>query len=148
MTRRISKERKTAYYVGSVVQMLGLMVFFSCFVLVVMGIAAGAKRAETFGIAAAICGVIGFGLIFLGSIIQTVGARGLAGSGVVLNPKRARKELEPYSRQAGGMVKDALDEAGISLGGKPEKIIMIKCRACGKLNEEDSKFCQECGKPM
>jgi hypothetical protein len=148
MTRRISKGRKNAYYVGSVVQIIGVVIFFSCFVLGVVGIAAGARRAETFGIAAAFCGVIGFGLILLGSIIQTVGARGLAGSGVVLNPEKARDELEPYSRQAGGMVKDALDEAGISLGGKPEKIIMIKCRACGRLNEEDSKFCQECGKPM
>ncbi|MBN2211735.1 MAG: zinc-ribbon domain-containing protein [Sedimentisphaerales bacterium] len=33
-------------------------------------------------------------------------------------------------------------------GGEPEKVIMIKCRSCGKLNEEDSKFCQECGKPL
>ena len=40
----------------------------------------------------------------------------------------------------------ALDEADISLGGKAqEKIVMIKCSTCGKLNEEDSRFCQECG---
>ena len=42
-----------------------------------------------------------------------------------------------------------LDEADINLGkGSPEKVIMIKCRNCEKLNEEDSKFCQECGKPL
>ena len=85
-------------------------------------------------------------------MIRHVGARGLAGSGVVLNPGQARKDLEPYSRMAGGMVKDALDEADVNLGSgrssKPEQVIMIKCRDCGKLNEEDSKFCQECGERM
>ena len=49
---------------------------------------------------------------------------------------------------AGGMVKDALEEADLNLGGKPERVIMIKCRNCGKLNEEDSKFCQECGEKI
>jgi rRNA maturation endonuclease Nob1 len=46
------------------------------------------------------------------------------------------------------MVKDALEEVKPGAGAKPEKVIMIKCRSCGKLNEEDSKFCQECGKPL
>ncbi|MDR0520404.1 MAG: zinc-ribbon domain-containing protein [Planctomycetaceae bacterium] len=27
-------------------------------------------------------------------------------------------------------------------------MIKIRCRACGKLNEEDSKFCQECGEKL
>ena len=46
------------------------------------------------------------------------------------------------------MFKDALDEANINLGSKSEKVVLIKCRACGKLNEQDSKFCQECGKEI
>jgi len=49
---------------------------------------------------------------------------------------------------AGGMVKDALDEADINFAGKSERVIMIKCTSCGKLNEEDSRFCQECGKQI
>ena len=72
----------------------------------------------------------------------------MAGSGVVLDPEKARQELEPYSRMAGGMVKDALDEADVNLGGKPERVIMIKCGSCGKLNQEDAKFCQECGRKV
>lgn len=32
-----------------------------------------------------------------------------AGSGVILDPEKAKEELEPFSRMAGGMVKDALD---------------------------------------
>jgi len=47
---------------------------------------------------------------------------------------------------AGGMVKDVLDEANVNLAGRPERVVMIKCPSCGKLNEEDSRFCQECGK--
>ena len=87
----------------------------------------------------------GMALIFIGGIVSNIGARGVAGSGVVLDPGKAREELEPYTRMAGGMVKDALDEADVHLGGKLERVVMIKCSACGKLNEEDSKFCQECG---
>ena len=68
---------------------------------------------------------------------------------MILDPEKARDELEPYSRMAGGMVKDALNEADIKIGGgDPQKVVMIKCPACGKLNEEDSKFCQECGKQL
>lgn len=60
-------------------------------------------------------------------------------------------------RALGGMVKDALDEANIDLGGRgrdqqaaptAEKEIMIRCQSCRTLNEEDSKFCQECGRPV
>ncbi|MHC5145965.1 MAG: zinc-ribbon domain-containing protein, partial [Planctomycetota bacterium] len=94
-----------------------------------------------------------FGLIIAGGGIRSVAARGTAGSGLVLDPEKAREDLEPWARMGGGMVKDALDEADIDLknlggGAQPEKVIMIKCRECGKLNEEDSKFCQECGKSL
>ncbi len=83
----------------------------------------------------------GMGLIIVGGIFLGIGSRGLAGSGVLLDTEQAREDLEPYSRMAGGMVKDVLDEAGVELGGPREKIVVIKCRSCGKLNEDDSKFC-------
>jgi hypothetical protein len=57
----------------------------------------------------------------------------------------------PYNEM---QVKDTLDEADIHLGhssvmvAPPEKVVVIRCRECGKLNEEDSKFCQECGKAL
>ena len=145
MTRRITEERKTAYYVGMLLMIAGALLFASTFVTFAMHFGdfsdfqsdAKSGMFRAFG---------GMALIVLGGIIRKVGARGLAGSGVVLDPQRAREELEPYSRMAGGMVKDALDEADVNLGGRrPEKVVMIKCRSCGKLNDEDSKFCQECG---
>lgn len=88
----------------------------------------------------------GMGLVFVGAVVRAVGAAGLAGSGLVLDPQKAREDLEPYSRMAGGMVKDGLEEVRIDLG--PQKVVMIKCPDCAKLNEEDSKFCQECGRRL
>jgi len=152
VTRDISEGRKAAYYFGIVLTILGVLVFLSTFVTF-------PSRSGTFGNfedgakALMFPAVGGMALISIGRIFCHLGSRGLAGSGAVLDPKRAREDLEPYSRMAGGMLKDALDEAGIPLGqaDKPapekivQKVVMIKCPACGKLNEEDSKFCQECG---
>lgn len=147
MSQKISEERKTAYYIGMGLMVLGGILFASTFVTFIAhfgdfsNFEARAKSDATraFG---------GMALLIVGSIIRGIGARGLAGSGVVLDPEKARQELEPYSRMAGGMVKDALDEADINFSGKSQRVIMVKCVACGKLNEEDSKFCQECGKPI
>ena len=101
---------------------------------------------------AAIRGISGFILIVLGGFIRGVGSQGLAGSGVVLDPEQARQDLEPHSRMTGGIIKDTLEEANINLsgihGGQAVKAIMVKCRSCKKLNEEDAKFCKECGKEM
>ncbi|MDD5706843.1 MAG: zinc ribbon domain-containing protein [Kiritimatiellae bacterium] len=147
MTREISEQRKTVYYLGIVLMALGGILFATTFVTFAMhfgdssNFVSNAKSGmfRAFG---------GMALLIIGGIVRGIGARGLAGSGVVLDPEKARQELEPYSRMAGGMVKDALDEANVNLGGKPEKVVMVKCPACGKLNEEGSKFCQECGRKM
>ncbi len=146
MSKKISEERKTAYYIGGGLMVIGLLLFLSTFVTFAMHFGdfsnfdshAKSDMFRAFG---------GMILLIAGSMVRQIGARGLAGSGVVLDPEKAREELEPYTRMAGGMVKDALDEAQIKIGSSgPEKVIMIKCPSCGKLNEENSKFCQECGK--
>lgn len=139
----ISAERKGAYYIGGAITLVGMILFGSTFLLIfgAFGGNAGPDMGQSF-IAR---GFGGFVLIVVGSFIRKMGARGLAGSGVVLDPERARDELSPYSRMAGGMVRDALDEGDINLGGRSERVVMIKCRECSHLNEEDSKFCQECG---
>lgn len=150
MTRQISEERKAAYYIGMVLIIIGVLSFASTFLSAAMHFG-DFSNFESRGRSMAMRAFGGMALMMLGAVIRGIGARGLAGAGVMLDPEQARQELEPYSRMAGGMVKDALDEAdltgvGISIGAKPEKVIMVKCPACGRLNEEDSKFCQECGK--
>lgn len=142
MSKQISEGRKAAFYIGRGIAVLGFLLFLSVFVSAALG---APRPKSTMPIRA----VSGFILMLVGGGIASIGSSGFAGSGVVLDPEQAKEDLEPYSRMAGGMVKDAMDEAQVSLGGKqPERIIMIKCRACGKLNNEDAKFCQECGKPM
>jgi hypothetical protein len=150
MAKQISSERKTAYYLGTVLMVIGGLLFFSVFVTAAMNFG-DFSNFDVNAKSSMFRAIGGMALLFVGGIIRSVGAQGLAGSGVVLDPNQARDELEPYSRMAGGMVKDALDEADVQLGGPTEgleKVVMIRCRECGKLNEEDSKFCQECGKKI
>ena len=101
-------------------------------------------------VARAVGGIV---LFITGIVITKAGALGAAGSGLILNPRRARKDLSPYSRMVGGMIKDGLEESGLASikngnSSSPEKIVMLKCTSCGQLNEDDSKFCQECGKKL
>ena len=93
---------------------------------------------------------------FFGSTCYLHGGH-VAQSGLILDPEQAREDLAPYSRMAGGLANDALQEAGIDLGrrdaavtpqGEVAPVIMLRCKKCQKLNEEDSKFCQECGAPI
>jgi hypothetical protein len=151
MGRKISEGRKTAYYVGMGLAIVGGLLFASTFVSFIARFVdfsnfAGRARSE------AAMGFGGMALLVVGVIVMNIGARGAAGSGLILDPDKAREDLEPFTRMGGGMLKDALDEADIHLGGggprTPDKVVMIKCCACGKLNEEGSKFCQECGKPL
>jgi hypothetical protein len=147
MPPKISQERKVAYYIGMGLMILGGILFASTFVTFIAHFGdfsnfesrAKSDAARAFG---------GMAFLIIGGFVRGIGARGLAGSGMVVDPEKARQELEPLSRMAGGMVKDALDAAVVNFGGKSEKVIMIKCASCGKLNEEDSKFCQECGKAI
>lgn len=147
MASQISDERKGAYYLGGVLMAIGGLLFFSVFVTGAMHFGNFSNfesdaRSEMFR------ALGGMALLILGGVVRGIGARGLAGSGVVLDPEKARQELEPYSRMAGGMVKDALDAADVPVGGKSVKVVVIKCRGCGALNDEDAKFCKACGKPL
>lgn len=145
MARKISEERKAAYYVGIGLSVLGFLLIFSFFVTIALHFGEFAFDPTSMILRA----IFGMAFIIVGGILAGIGSRGLAGSGVILDPDKAKEELEPYSRMAGGMLKDVMDEADIKVGGsEPEKIIMIKCRSCGKLNNEDAKFCQECGTQM
>jgi hypothetical protein len=146
MNRHISGERKTAYYVGSGLMLVGFLLLASVFVTLFLNFGDHSNFDADVRSTMLRAGG-GIALLIVGRFVRATGARGLAGSGVVLDPEKARKDLEPYSRMAGGMIKDALEEANVA-GARSEKVVMIKCRSCGKLNEEDSKFCQQCGKQI
>lgn len=141
----ISDGRKTAYYIGIAITIFGFLMFLSVFVTGALNFGNFdnfAGRARNSGLRA----VGGMVLIIVGSIIRGIGARGLAGSGVVLDPHQARDDLHPYTNAAGGMVRDVLDGADIDLPNTEEsQVILIRCNDCRKLNEETDKFCSECG---
>jgi len=113
--KQISPERQGLYYFGIALVVVGALSFGSVFVSGILhfgdftDFAGQARSAMTraFG---------GMVLIIIGGILQGVGRMGAAGSGIVLDPERAREDVEPWARMAGGVVKDALDEAGIASG--------------------------------
>lgn len=91
---QLSEGRKLTYYLGLGLMVVGLLVFGSVFVT-------GALQFGDFtdfenrSRSSALRGVVGMALLLLGGVLRTVGARGVAGSGLVLDPKRARRDLEP-----------------------------------------------------
>ena len=159
--RNISSERKAAYYVGNIITLIGLALFLSTFVGVICIIAdppsiseSGRVAAWTFGRA-----IVGFIMIIIGQVVANIGKRGLAGSGVILDPEQAREDVEPWSRMAGGMTNDVLSEvepvqkiadglSGHHKNEESEPIVKVRCRNCRTLNDEDAKFCDQCGQAM
>ncbi|MGB7343827.1 MAG: zinc ribbon domain-containing protein [Pirellulaceae bacterium] len=153
MPTKISQERKTAYYLGTGMAGFGLLMFLSVFVTGALNFGnfdnfGGQVRSSMFR---AIGGMM---LIMVGQGIRAVGARGLSGSGVVLDPEQARDDLHPYTNAAGGMLRDVLDavdrdsEPQTRQADAPLQVIMIRCGSCRQLNEEDDKFCSNCGTSM
>lgn len=97
----------------------------------------------------------GFALMFIGGILTTLGRAGLRGSGVILDPHGARDDLKPWSQAAGGMLDDtlnasefanrAVERISADNDDKPREIVRVRCPNCRTLNDEDAKFCDNCG---
>jgi hypothetical protein len=140
--RQVSEQRKQLYYVGGAIQLVGLAIFLSSFLTGILA-PIGHAAFTAFGLQA----FGGFFLILVGTAIRNVGLKGMAGSGVIIDPEKARQDVEPWSRMAGGMVDDALSEVKVlnPPGGNETPLVKIRCRACHALNEEDAKFCNQCG---
>ena len=96
--------------------------------------------------------VIGIILIIIGSVVMSIGARGPAGSGLLLDPKKAREDLKPFSEAKGEMINDVISNIDavdrIVKSSEAKEVIKIKCRNCGALNDEDAKFCKNCGREL
>lgn len=147
----IGAGRKALYYGGMVLMGIGLVLFLSVFVTAIGemnrpfgfgGFGTRPSMASEFARA-----FTGFLLIAGGNAMRMVGARGLAGSGVLLDPQQAREDLEPWSRMAGGMIDDALSEVEAlrHVAKKPQTVVKVRCRECGALNDETDKYCGQCG---
>ncbi|HUR52843.1 MAG TPA: hypothetical protein VMZ71_01845 [Gemmataceae bacterium] len=91
----------------------------------------------------------GMGLIVLGGFLTRIGAVGLAGSGVVLDPQKARKDVEPWSRAVGGIMNDAVSEIDAVKNAQkpaepPPPVVKVRCRRCQALNDETAQYCNQC----
>jgi hypothetical protein len=129
--RQISEGRKTTYYVGMILIIVGLLTFCSNFVYIAMGMSSahyffgnGSFEVSDPGdsaVAFVLRALGGMAMFVLGGVLMGIGRAGLAGSGVVLDPEQAREDVEPWARAAGGVFKDALDESGLQLGAGEKK---------------------------
>ena len=141
--QEISGGRKSLYYIGMALIFLGFILFISTF------FQGFGDDPFSGGQDAFINAPIGMVLIIVGAILMSVGARGAAGSGLVLDPKRAREDLTPFTKAAGGMLKDALEETDLlPTKEKREEKIMVRCPSCKGLNDEDARFCKSCGNEL
>ena len=114
--RDVSEGRKIIYYVGMAIGVAGLLCFLSIFVSIALNFGNFSNfdgQVQSFVLRA----IGGMAMMMLGSVLAVVGRLGAAGAGIILDPQQARKDLEPWSRSTGGMIKDGLDEAGIDLSG-------------------------------
>ena len=97
--------------------------------------------------------IAGFILMMMGGAMMNVGAAGLRGSGVILDPHGAREDLKSYSQASGGMLDDALGSSEVvgrvidrlEDGKEKAPLIQVRCRECRALNDDDAKFCDNCG---
>jgi len=143
MSKELSNNRKVLYYTGNLISVIGFLSFISVFFTAFLSNPFEMMSSSYNPMAPAL---IGFFLIILGQFISNIGLKGKAGSGLILDPKQAREDLKPYSSQVGGMINDALEE--IDLKNNPKEIIKIRCRSCNVLNEEDARFCKNCGSTL
>ena len=148
---KLSKERKITYYLGMGMVALGFILFISVF----FSFARFMNNPQQLiggGGPSFMNAIIGMSLIIAGSVVKNIGAKGAAGSGLLLDPEKARQDLRPFSEAAGGIINDAIGNMDVAKKfttvGDEKEIIKIKCRSCGILNDEDAVFCKGCGKPL
>lgn len=145
---KISKERKATYYIGMGMIVLGFILFISVFFFVA-GSMKDPFRSSPPPFSNSIIGMI---LMIVGSIVSNIGAKGAAGSGVILDPEQAREDLKPFNEAKGGMINDVVSNIDaidhITKAHSPKEIIRVRCRNCNGLNDEDAKFCKSCGKEI
>lgn len=147
MSNKISHKRKALYYFGLVLIVIGFILFISTFFTFATG--------DVFymdGFSIMLRPVIGMICMIVGSILRGIGEKGTAGSGLLLDPEKAREDLKPHSVAKGKMINDAVENIDVvkklGEGGTGKEIIKIRCRNCGELNDEDAKYCKSCGREV
>jgi hypothetical protein len=146
---KISKERKVTYYIGIGMIILGFILFISVFFSAASFMS---KPNMSEGGPSFMNAIIGMIFIIGGGIVSNIGAKGAAGSGLLLDPEMAREDLKPFNEAKGGMINDVISNIDVldqfTSKHEEKEVIKIKCRDCASLNDEDAKFCKGCGKEL
>jgi hypothetical protein len=142
--RDIPPHRRQLYYAGMAVAGVGFLLFLSNFCIMPLNMGRfGPVDGPSMAFGFAARGVGGMVLMIAGGAMMTVGARGLAGSGMVLDPQQARRDLEPYARMIGGLAGDAREEMDAT---RPPPTGKVRCESCGAINEGTK--CRYCGNAL
>ena len=99
----IPPARRGVFYAGLALSGLGLLIFLSVFLSAALhfGDFRGFEdRTRGFAVRT----VVGMVLMILGGALTRLGARGLAGSGVLLDPEKAGRDLSPWARLRGRLL--------------------------------------------
>jgi len=163
--------RQALNVVGLVLMGIGFLLFISVFLSAAglfsssrdygFGSFSSLNRQTDIGFSRAVIGML---LMMAGMGLRTIAVAGLAGSGLVLSAKRARHDLKPWAKMAGGLIDDAVNEvdavrdltsARRQSAGKAaptgadsaeqKTIVKVRCQKCKNLNDEDAKYCDQCG---
>ncbi len=110
---QIPENRRTIYYIG-----LGMTILAPILCIGAIGYAALSMGSDSMPNPSGVFVPFIIGMILggIGASLMSVGAKGLAGSGLKLDPGKAREDLKPWSKMAGGI----LNDAGINLGQQPQ----------------------------
>ncbi|MES1213590.1 MAG: zinc ribbon domain-containing protein [Singulisphaera sp.] len=148
----ISPERKSIYQVGILLSIVGGLLFLSTFVSFFSHFG-DFSNFEARGRSMGLRAFGGMVLLMAGGVLCKTAARGVAGSGLVLDPEQAREDLKPWNKAGGGMINDALSEIDVvkKIGDRlegaaaPAPTVKVRCRQCSALNDESAKYCNQCG---
>ena len=138
----IPEWRKGMYYGGMILSGIGLLMFLSTFFSIANGDPFN-RTGNPFLFA-----FIGIVLVGIGQKISIIGKKGTAGSGLKLDPKAARKDLEPFTRAGGAMIADAYYEFKSENKAVDNTVIKIRCKNCGELNDKNANYCDNCGEKL
>lgn len=164
MSQNISEGRSIVYYLGILVGVVGVIVFFSCFLepmQMTMGSVTDFSQPmggleDIFG-GFLTRGILGIILIGAGSFLMHISRSKGAGSGVIPEGSRVRGDFELSSQTRGKMINDTLDQiedvnAITREVSRPDlneiSMIKVSCQQCHSLNDESAKFCIECGNSL
>ena len=112
MSNKISEERKALYYIGMILIVIGFILFISN--IFTFGNDDMFFQGPSTFMARPLVGMI---CIIIGSILMNIGKKGTAGSGLILDPEKAREDLKPHSIAKGKMINDAIENIDIGIIG-------------------------------